>query len=424
MNTQEITETSRSVLEQFGSIVWRFVSFFLGFIVFAIGSVLEDIIRHPDDYSDLEKKNTGERENQVFPQEKSSGSIGVNETKATNSPPSSPKTLDMEKREELLSSLAPSQQQQQEMAAAPSVSRSLSEPVPSSASSSSSSSLAESEESKGVVLKNLPWTIKYDDLHNLLHSFTHKPKSVRYVRNEKGRFSGIVMVKYETAEEAKEMYPKFQNLEVGGRVVSVEYKQSARKHNKMKEARRASVSQPVSPTSSRQATPSGSSVVSSEQSTPSVTPSTLTPVHTPRTTPHTSPTQPRREEPSSVAASESKAAAILPTPMEPPPFARPKSYSVSYPPSWGSSSSSSSSSGTSSLLNNVPLSSYPLTSSFLTSSYAQSGIRRRLSVSDSERALFVPSRQPAGPEPGTKGFSDQYKRSRKCFNCTEDVQNM
>lgn len=80
MNTQEITETPRSVLEQFGSILWQYLCFLLGFIAFAIGSVLEDIIRHPDDYSEVEKKVTGEPEkDEVFHQD-NNNNVGVKET--------------------------------------------------------------------------------------------------------------------------------------------------------------------------------------------------------------------------------------------------------------------------------------------------------------------------------------------------------
>jgi len=427
-------------------VLWKFVSFFYGLIASAIGAVLEEIIRHPDTpdveiamskpsasftqdlYKALDPHSTSE------PPLMARGEHSREVRQQTNI--SSPVTPALRASEgvSMLEPSAPSSLSATSSASLPGDAVSTpSSPIAittttttatattsseniSTSTSTSTHSLplpsSSEEDSKGLVLKNLPWTVKYDDLHEMLHAMPVQPRSVRYVRNEKGRFSGIVMVKYDTADEAQRMFPVFQDVQIGGRQVSVEFKQSARKHKRMKEERaRSSHSEPTSPDHSTYPTPFSSAPVS--------------PASTPGASPETSPKQQRRASaapapiqamlaplPLSAAAALTgmrthTKPALLATPpasfsssvqTQPSqrsstgrqdynvPFARPKSFSISVAPSYAQQAQQH--------------------------SYETSHVRRRLSVSEEDRPLVAPSRQPVGPERGGKGFSEQYQQAR------------
>jgi RNA recognition motif-containing protein len=88
-----------------------------------------------------------------------------------------------------------------------------------------------SEQSKNtLVIKNLPFKFKSCDLDKLLVLHETKPKNVRLLRDEIGRFSGMAFIRCQSKEEAQKLIRSMDGLDIGGRNVQVEFK--TKKSNK------------------------------------------------------------------------------------------------------------------------------------------------------------------------------------------------
>eukprot|EP01113_Clastostelium_recurvatum_P050769 TRINITY_DN969_c0_g1_i1.p1 TRINITY_DN969_c0_g1~~TRINITY_DN969_c0_g1_i1.p1 ORF type:complete len:465 (-),score=126.80 TRINITY_DN969_c0_g1_i1:163-1557(-) len=78
-----------------------------------------------------------------------------------------------------------------------------------------------------LVLKNLPFSLKQDQLEDLLKPLSENlPQSVN-LHYEGGVFKGMAFIKYRQLEEAVKVFDNLNGVDVGGRKVRVEYK---RKH--------------------------------------------------------------------------------------------------------------------------------------------------------------------------------------------------
>lgn len=75
-----------------------------------------------------------------------------------------------------------------------------------------------------LVLKNLPFTLKQDQLHEILLSLsTTIPQSIS-LHYDNGVFKGMAFIKYRQIEDAIQVYELLNGMDVGGRKVRVEYK--------------------------------------------------------------------------------------------------------------------------------------------------------------------------------------------------------
>lgn len=76
-----------------------------------------------------------------------------------------------------------------------------------------------------LVLKNLPFTLKQDQLHEILLSLsTTIPQSISLHYDNAGVFRGMAFIKYRQLEDAIQVYELLNGMDVGGRKVRVEYK--------------------------------------------------------------------------------------------------------------------------------------------------------------------------------------------------------
>jgi len=76
-----------------------------------------------------------------------------------------------------------------------------------------------------LVLKNLPFTLKQDQLHEILLSLsTTIPQSISLHYDTAGVFRGMAFIKYRQLEDAIQVYELLNGMDVGGRKVRVEYK--------------------------------------------------------------------------------------------------------------------------------------------------------------------------------------------------------
>eukprot|EP01112_Ceratiomyxa_fruticulosa_P004050 TRINITY_DN1439_c0_g1_i7.p1 TRINITY_DN1439_c0_g1~~TRINITY_DN1439_c0_g1_i7.p1 ORF type:complete len:467 (-),score=116.69 TRINITY_DN1439_c0_g1_i7:236-1636(-) len=75
-----------------------------------------------------------------------------------------------------------------------------------------------------LVLKNLPFSLKQDQLEEILRPLSENvPQSVN-LHYEGGIFKGMAFIKYKHIEEAIKVFDALNGLDVGGRKVRVEYK--------------------------------------------------------------------------------------------------------------------------------------------------------------------------------------------------------
>lgn len=75
-----------------------------------------------------------------------------------------------------------------------------------------------------LVLKNLPFTLKQDQLHEILLSLsTTIPQSIS-LHFDNGVFRGMAFIKYRQLDDAIQVYELLNGMDVGGRKVRVEYK--------------------------------------------------------------------------------------------------------------------------------------------------------------------------------------------------------
>jgi RNA recognition motif-containing protein len=79
-----------------------------------------------------------------------------------------------------------------------------------------------------LVLKNLPFTLKQDQLQEILYSLSPSPPQSINLHYDGGMFKGMAFIKYRLLDDAIKVYEALNGLDVGGRKVRVEYK---RKNN-------------------------------------------------------------------------------------------------------------------------------------------------------------------------------------------------
>ena len=77
-----------------------------------------------------------------------------------------------------------------------------------------------------LVIKNLPFSLKHEQLKAVLSSYEIRSENVSFHYDASGMFRGMAFVKYATPEEASEMYDKINGLDVGGRSIRVEFKKN------------------------------------------------------------------------------------------------------------------------------------------------------------------------------------------------------
>jgi RNA recognition motif-containing protein len=102
---------------------------------------------------------------------------------------------------------------------------------------------------KNVAVKNLPRQLKKGELEKIL-SAGPKPKNITFVRNN-GKFHGMVLIKYPTAQDAAEAVSALNGTLVKGKPIIVEYKKKTKKDkpkedNKLSESESATESPQVS----------------------------------------------------------------------------------------------------------------------------------------------------------------------------------
>jgi len=105
----------------------------------------------------------------------------------------------------------------------------LSDVLASSASSTDLPEPAGDETKNTLVIKNLPFKFKQSDLDVLLNTYTAKPKNVRLMRDNAGRFTGIAFIRCPSKEEAGRLIQSMNNLDIGGRNIQVEFKKKKTK---------------------------------------------------------------------------------------------------------------------------------------------------------------------------------------------------
>jgi len=90
------------------------------------------------------------------------------------------------------------------------------------------------EQSKNtLVIKNLPFKFKPVDLDKLLTDNNAKPKNVRLLRDDAGRFSGMAFIRCSTKEEAQRLISNVNGLDIGGRTIQVEFKLKKKSKSKL-----------------------------------------------------------------------------------------------------------------------------------------------------------------------------------------------
>jgi len=90
------------------------------------------------------------------------------------------------------------------------------------------------EQSKNtLVIKNLPFKFRPQDLDTLLQDHQANPKNVRLLRDDSGKFTGMAFIRCPSKEEAQRLITGMDNLDIGGRNIQVEFKLKKKKKNKL-----------------------------------------------------------------------------------------------------------------------------------------------------------------------------------------------
>jgi len=110
-------------------------------------------------------------------------------------------------------------------------------PVPEQPSLSKSASSVEpnNDQSKNtLVIKNLPFKFKLNDLEKLLNDHQAKPKNVRLLRDDSGKFTGMAFIRCASKDDAQRLITSMHGLDIGGRNIQVEFKtKKQKKKNKL-----------------------------------------------------------------------------------------------------------------------------------------------------------------------------------------------
>jgi RNA recognition motif-containing protein len=97
------------------------------------------------------------------------------------------------------------------------------------------------DESKNtLVIKNLPFKFKQQDLDKMLEDHKANPKNVRLLRDNAGRFTGIAFIRCPSKDEAARLILSMDGLDINGRSIQVEFKKRKSKKKQMQQDLRAS----------------------------------------------------------------------------------------------------------------------------------------------------------------------------------------
>jgi len=92
------------------------------------------------------------------------------------------------------------------------------------------------DESKNtLVIKNLPFKFKQADLDKILADNNARPKNVRLLRDDAGRFTGIAFVRCPSKDEAAKLIANMNGMDVGGRAIQVEFKKKKSKKKQLQQ---------------------------------------------------------------------------------------------------------------------------------------------------------------------------------------------
>jgi len=90
-----------------------------------------------------------------------------------------------------------------------------------------------SEQSKNtLVMKNLPFKFKLNDLEKLLGECQAKAKNVRLLRDDSGKSTGMAFVRCASKEETQRLISALHDREIAGRKLQVEFKTKKQKNKK------------------------------------------------------------------------------------------------------------------------------------------------------------------------------------------------
>jgi hypothetical protein len=89
----------------------------------------------------------------------------------------------------------------------------------------------EDQSKNTLVIKNLPFKFKPTDLEQLLNDYNTKPKNVRLLRDDAGRFTGMAFIRCPSKEEAQRLICSMNDLDIGGRNIQVEFKMKKKKRS-------------------------------------------------------------------------------------------------------------------------------------------------------------------------------------------------
>jgi len=99
------------------------------------------------------------------------------------------------------------------------------------------------DESKNtLVIKNLPFKFKQADLDKILSDNQAKPKNVRLLRDDSGRFTGIAFVRCPSKDEASRLISNMNGMDVGGRAIQVEFKKKKSKKKQQQQQQKLTMS--------------------------------------------------------------------------------------------------------------------------------------------------------------------------------------
>jgi len=91
-----------------------------------------------------------------------------------------------------------------------------------------------SDQSKNtLVMKNLPFKFKLNDLEKLLGENQGKVKNVRLLRDESGKSTGMAFVRCASKEETQRLITALNELDIGGRKLQVEFKTKKQKKKRL-----------------------------------------------------------------------------------------------------------------------------------------------------------------------------------------------
>jgi len=86
-----------------------------------------------------------------------------------------------------------------------------------------------------LVFKNLPFQLKQEKLEEMLNTIPQKPLNVSYLYDASGMFRGMAFVKYKDIEQSLKAFEAFNNLDINGRKLRIEYKRKVKEADVLQE---------------------------------------------------------------------------------------------------------------------------------------------------------------------------------------------